>query len=248
MKKIHTQWDKKFFSGIWNEVQPKMFSGQQTLEHIKFIVDVLKIKRGDKILDLPCGDGRISNILAKKGMNITGVDLNAVMLNKAIKFAKSNKLKTKYFLQDMNEIDFKNEFNAALCFWGSFGYFDDETNYKFLQNIYNALKRGGRFLVDMHTVETLLTIFLQNGWFKAGNIYILENRKYDVIDSRILSEWIFIKKGKIEKKNTSIRLYSFKELTDILREIGFRSFKGYSNIRKDELAYNSRRLYLVAVK
>ena len=248
MAKSNKFWGNKFFSGLWNEVQVKMFSKAQTLEHVKFIIDVLKLKRKDKVLDIPCGDGRISNILAKKGIAVTGVDINPVMLKRAEKFTKANKLKSKFIKRNMWEIDFENEFNAVICFWGSFGYFDDDINIKFLEKVYTALKPGGRFLVDMHTVETLLKIFQPNGWFKAGDIYVTEYRTYDVFNSRINSDWTLIKKGEIENKTVSIRLYSYKELILILKNIGFNKFIAFGSIKKDKFNIKSRRLYLIAQK
>jgi len=248
MIKSAKYWGEKFFSGLWNDVQVKMFSEAQTLEHVKFIIDILKLKRKDKVLDIPCGEGRISNVLAKKGMEITGVDINPVMLKRALQFTKANKLKSKFIKKNMWDIDFENEFDAALCFWGSFGYFSDEVNRKFLEKVFKALKPGGRFLVDMHTVETLLSVFQPNGWFKAGDIYVTEYRTYDVFNSRINSDWTLIKKGKTENKTVSIRLYSYKELINILQDIGFKPVKSYGTIHKDEFNKGSRRLYLVVKK
>jgi SAM-dependent methyltransferase len=246
MDKKYNNWHKKFFKGLWNEVQLKMYPDAQTLEQTKFIIDALKLRKKDKILDVPCGAGRISNQLAKKGYGVVGIDSNTHMINQALKIKKS--YNAKYFLKDMGDIDFENEFDSVICFWGSFGYFDDDVNLKFLENVYRALKPRGKFLLDTNTVESILSKFQKTGWFKVGNIYVLEYRTYDEINSRINSDWTFIKNGKIENKSTAIRLYTYKELTDLLKKIGFKKFTTYGSIKKEIFNVMSNRLYLVAEK
>jgi 2-polyprenyl-3-methyl-5-hydroxy-6-metoxy-1,4-benzoquinol methylase len=38
------------------------------------VVEVLGVVPGDRVLDAPCGHGRIANLLAERGMEVTGVD------------------------------------------------------------------------------------------------------------------------------------------------------------------------------
>ena len=47
------------------------------------IIETLGLKPGDRVLDAPCGHGRISNLLASHGMIVTGVDQSALFLEKA---------------------------------------------------------------------------------------------------------------------------------------------------------------------
>lgn len=248
MEKKYHNWHKIFFSGLWLELQTKMYSDEQTEKQAKFIANVLKLKKKAKVLDCPCGNGRISNKLSKKGFEVTGIDNNDFLLKEAVKNSKKLKLNTTYLKTEMYKIDFDNKFDAVICFWGSFGYFDDKTNLNFLKNVFKALKPGGKFLLDTHTVESILTKFQKNGWFKVGNIFVTEYRTYDIINSRIISNWTIIKNGKIENKNTSIRLYSYKELTNLLKSIGFKKFTAYGSLKKEEFSNNPNRLYLVAQK
>lgn len=246
MEKKYNNWHKKFFSGLWNEVQLKMYSEAQTLKQVKFIIDVLKLKKNCKVLDVPCGAGRISNVLAKKEFNAVGIDINPYMLKLA---RENNKSKNaKYFMKNMWDIDYDNEFDSAICFWGSLGYFEDDINFKYLKKVYKALKPGGKFLIDTNSVESILMKFQKRGWGKVEDIYVLEDRDYDNSSSRINVEWTFIKKAKIEVKNISMRLYSYKELTNILSGIGFKKFKAYGTMNKDQFNIYSSRLYLIAQK
>jgi SAM-dependent methyltransferase len=249
MEKKYSNWQKKFFSGLYIEFQLKMFSKAHTIEQSKFIIDVLKLKKKNKVLDVPCGNGRISNELSKRGIYVTGVDNNEYFLNLAKKQSKKNKLSSVFLNNEMYNINFEREFDTVLCFWGSFGYFDDSKNVMFLEKVYKALKPHGKFLVNTHIIDTLLPKFQNSGWMKAGDIYILEKREYDPYSSRINCNWTFIKNGRIENKFSSIRLYSYLELITLLKNIGFKSFTAYDSIQKTEFKYSkSGYLYLVAQK
>jgi len=237
-----------FFTGLWIEVQNNFYSEKQSLEHAKFIIDVMSLHGKKKILDIPCGNGRISNILSRKGFDVTGIDFNKHLLNFAKKEALKKKLKTRFFNISMFDIKWENEFDSAICFWGSFGYSTDENNINFLREIYSSLGNNGKFLIDTVTAETLLPKFQRRGWMKIGDIYILEDRTYNTLNSRIDVEWTFIKKNKAEIKHTSIRLYTYKELINIMKDIGFREFSSYGSLKKDKFTINSNRLYLIAIR
>lgn len=246
--KNNYNWHKRFFSGLWLELQRTMNTDELSLKQAKFLIDVLKLKSKQKVLDIPCGNGRISNILSRRGIDTTGVDFNEQLLNEAKKEAKKRSLRLKFFKMNMYDIKWEDEFDAAFCFWGSFGYFNDELNIMFLEKIYTSLRKGGKFLIDTVTADTLLPRFQKRGWVKVRDIYILEDRNYDVLNSRIDVEWTFIKKGIIETRKSSIKMYTYAELVVLLKSIGFRKFSCFGSIDKTEFSIKSNRLYLIAVK
>lgn len=248
MKNKYNNWHKTFFTGLWLEVQKSMFSEKSSLMQTKFIINALKLRRKQKVLDIPCGNGRISNILSRKGIDVTGVDFNEQLLNEAKKEAVRRRFKSRFFNMNMYDITWENEFDAAICYWGSFGYFSDELNIRFLENVYSSLKKRGRLLIDTHVAESILPKFQEHGWIKVGDIYVLEDRVYSVADSRINVEWTFIKKGKMETRQSSIRVYTYAELIQILKSIGFKKFTAYGSIKGDLFKFRPARLYLVSQK
>ncbi len=62
---------------------------QRTQAEAEGIIRLLDLKGEEKILDVPSGYGRYSIALAKKGFNVTGVELNAVHLSEAIRNAQT---------------------------------------------------------------------------------------------------------------------------------------------------------------
>jgi len=85
--KKNKEWYKTFFK-TWEVLQPFFYSSEQTRKQAAFIVKVLKLKKGSKVLDVPCGNGHIGFELAKKGCAVTGIDFNENIIEKARQTSK----------------------------------------------------------------------------------------------------------------------------------------------------------------
>lgn len=157
------EWYKTFFK-TWDVIQPSFYSLEQTKKQTAFITKALKLKKGLKVLDVPCGNGRIGFELAKKGCAVTGIDFNKNIIEKARQASKKRKLKVDFHIGDMRKIPWKNKFDAAIYWWGSFGYFDNKGNIDFIKAVSSSLKKGVRFIIDTHIMKTLLPKYQQRGW------------------------------------------------------------------------------------
>lgn len=120
---------------------------------IRLFFNNIKLNRPANILDLACGNGRHSILFAKKGFNVTGIDLSKYLIEEAKKALKNEFGKYKDLLQfeikDMRNIDHDTEFDLVVNLFTSFGYFKkDSDNEKVIKGISKALKRGGYFLFD----------------------------------------------------------------------------------------------------
>jgi SAM-dependent methyltransferase len=101
---------------------------------------------GSSILDLGCGNGRHSKYLAKKGFNVTGIDLSSSSIRNATKW--ENEL-LRFYRQDMRTPFGKNKFDYVFNFFTSFGYFNDAADDdKVVANISAALKDDGLLVMD----------------------------------------------------------------------------------------------------
>lgn len=240
-------WYRDFFK-TWDVIQPHFYSSEQTRKQASFITKALKLKKGSKVLDVPCGNGRIGFELAKKGCIVTGIDFNENIIEKAKQASKRKKLKVEFYTDDMRKIPQKNKFDAVICWWESFGYFDYKGNIDFIKAVSSSLKKGGKFIIDTHTMETLLPKYQPKGWEKFGNTKIIQDRRFDPVNSRIVVDWTFIKDGKEIKQTSSIQLYTYKELTTLLRKYGFDNFKAYGSCNIKDNVFIGKRLILSGEK
>ncbi|NIT57732.1 MAG: methyltransferase domain-containing protein, partial [Aliifodinibius sp.] len=110
----------------------------------------LGIEASSPILDLGCGIGRHTLELAHRGFTVTGVDRTQTYLNKAREKARIGGLEVEFVQADMRSFRRTGAFEAVINLFSSFGYFENpEEDRRVVENVYDSLKPGGRFLVEM---------------------------------------------------------------------------------------------------
>jgi SAM-dependent methyltransferase len=239
-------WWRSFFAGGWAEIHSEVIPAERTAEHVEVISRLLHLEAGAHVLDVPCGDGRIALPLAERGMRVTGVELNERLLDCARAEAAARRVDVEWRPGDMRDLTWDGEFDAAACFSGSFGYFDDDGNATFARAVHRALKPGGRFLVDTHVAETVLPIFAERSWDRVGDMLVVQERRLDHEAGRIDSEWTFVREGSVQTNEVSIRLYTYRELAELLRACGFKHVESYGPDGEPFAVPGSRRLHAVA--
>lgn len=242
-------WTQAFFGGAWLGEQIQGHEAEKNAREADFIEGVLALQPGAKVLDVPCGEGRLSIELAARGHQLTGLDFNPPVVAKARERAAERKVSADFRVGDMRKLAFGPEFDAAFNWFGSFGYFDDATNLEVAKGFARALKPGGKLLIEGHVLETILPKYAPRGWSETkGGAKLLEDRRFDPATGRIDSTWTWIKDGKEERYDLSIRIYSFRELSDLLRAAGFSEVTGYETLTGKPLVVGSSRCTAVAVK
>lgn len=245
---MRAEWWTEFFSGLWLDVQRRAMSEEASRSETDFIEKLLQLEPGHRVLDVPCGNGRISIELASRGCRVTGVDITGPLLEDAQRRADERGLALTVDQRDMRDLPWNAEFDAALCFWWSFGFFDDLGNVAFLQAISRVLKPGGRFLFDTHIAETVLPAFQERGWTRVGEAMVLEERRYDHVRSRLDLDWTIVQDGKVLQNPSSFRIYSYRELCQLLTDTGFTDIEGFDKFSQAPFQLGSRMLALVARK
>ncbi len=251
--KIKNDWYKDFFNKYYLPLYLKkgIFSVALAEREVNFVIKILNLPKNSKILDLPCGQGRHSIILARKGYIVIGVDLSKTMLNLAKKLANKKNLNLWFIHNDMRKINFKNEFDAVINLFTSFGYFTQEKeNIKVLKNINRSLKPGGKFVLDLLNKNWFFEkISASKTWWKSGPNYILENHCFNANKKIWLNHIIIISSAKkIKHIYTSVRLYDLSEIKKLLKETGFEILNVYGNYQNQLFTLNSPRMIILAQK
>jgi SAM-dependent methyltransferase len=242
------EWWEDFFRQTYHRVQRDQFPEETNRQQADFVEKALQLQSGDRVLDVPCGNGRLGLVLAARGYKLTGVDFNPSALSDAARLAAQKKLSIKWLRRDMRRLPFRSVFDSAFCFFGSFGYFDETGNLAFLKSVARTLKPGGRFLVEGHIAETLLPKFQPRGWGRHGEAIILEERTFDHARSRVESDWTFILNGRSRKHRVSMRIYTFHELCDLFESAGFTHMVGFETASGNPFKFGCSRLSLVGTK
>lgn len=241
-------WWETFFAGGWSELQPLMWTDEESEQQADLVHRLLQLASSSSILDVPCGEGRIARRLAARGYRVTGVDLSASILEVARARAAADGASVVWEQRDMRDLPWEGEFDGVVCWWGSFGYFDDSANAAMLRAVSRSLKPGGRLVLDTMSMETLLPNFSPRSWFEVGDVVVLQDREFDHAAGRIEEDWTMIEGGRRRTVHSSMRVYAFVDIAAMLQAAGFSDVRGIDRVSEEPFGLGSRRLVVVATK
>jgi SAM-dependent methyltransferase len=237
---------------FWAAFGPSMFSEerwQMAARDAEPLARLLDLKPGAHVLDLPCGPGRFSIELARRGFNVTGVDRTALYMTEARKRARQQKLDVEFVRQDMRRFVRTKAFDACINMYTSIGYFEDPADdLKVCRKVYLSLRPGGRFLIQTGAKEWLAREFRPRDWREEAGAFILEERKVVPGWAGLENRWVLIRKGKVQEFRFCLRLYSAGELRELLRRAGFAKVDLYGGVDGEPYDNTSRWLIAVARK
>ena len=244
-------WYRIWFS---NKFYLELYSHRDEAE-AKHIIDLiqrtLKNPPGHKVLDICCGSGRHAIEFAKRGYDVTGVDLSKPLLEKAKSIVRKIPdvgVKIKFLVKDMRNFNFHKSFDIAINIFTSFGYFkDDSENFKLFENALSSLKKNGYLVFDYFNVHYLTKNIVSESYDKINNRVILQKR---TIRGEFLIKEIYIthlKKQYIFKE--IIKLYSPELLKKIIKNTGFKIVNLFGDYYGNNFHnQQSERLIIIAKK
>ncbi len=189
---------------------------------VDFLEGVLALKKGDAILDVPCGTGRHSFEFAKKGYRVVGVDISRACL--AIARKRTSHKNVKYVNGDMSKLErYRGRFDLVTNLFSSFGYFaTDKQNEAVLRGMVRALKPGGRVVINTINRTYLMNVYKPAFWMKDGKLVFVQASRYDA-ETKYNESYITIvdeKTGVGTARYHRMRLYSPNEMIALLKKCG----------------------------
>lgn len=250
MKK-HTEWFEN--ENFWLNYGPIMFDSQHWAEArgiAQRCTDIAKLGRGDSVLDVCCGPGRISVELALCGMEVTGVDITQPFLDAAAETAEDENVFLTLINADMRKFSSRKKFDAAVNIYNSFGYCDsvsDDT--LILKKVAAALKKGGTFILECISRETAVKYFTEGEWFERAGKTVLTEFKVTGAWEGLSSKWILIDSDGKRMEHVFVqRLYSAAELRDTMLHCGFSEASVYGGFDLSAYDQNAKTMVIVAKK
>ena len=231
-----------------------------------FIHEILlknNIKEG-LVVDLGCGTGTLTNILASFGYDMIGIDHSPQMLEVAKNKEESNPYDILYLLQDMREFELYGSVKAVVSVCDSINYILETSELKKVFTLVNDyLDPGGLFLFDVNTEYKYKEVIGNQtiGENREDKSFIWENYYYEEERINEIELSLFVKeddgynstesRGELYRKHVEIhqqKAYSLEEIHEILEEVGLEFVKTYDDYTTSEVHDKSERVVLVARK
>lgn len=255
---------------FWDDMGDTLFPPERIAAadpEIDALLALLQVDRPLDVLDMPCGVGRHSIALARRGHRVTGVDRTASYLERARRHAADAGLApdaVRWLAGDMRQFDEPARYDLVVNLWTSFGYGpgrDDDR--RAAQAFFSALRPGGRLLMDLAGKEVVVRRLQTHRWHpRADGVIVLEQARAVEDFRRIEQRWITIippgvgaspapaqppqGMARYVERCGSLRLYSACELADLLEGVGFIDCRAFGSAQGTPYDHEAQRLVLIA--
>lgn len=197
------------------------------------------------ILDVCCGTGNVTEILAQKGYEMAGVDLSAPMIVEAQRKARVANLKIDYLAEDAATFDFGRKFQAAFSFFDSFNYITDLGHLsRAIGRVAAHLEPGSSFVFDLNTAYAFeKKMFDQTDTRKKAPVKYKWVGNYDPKTRVIRVAMDFEHEGVKYREEHVQRAHSEDEMTTMLVDHGFVDIEFFDSYTLDPPMPSSDRIH-----
>ncbi len=240
---------------FWDVISPYWFNKieqDEAKSSVHSMINLLSLSKGMKLLDLCCGQGTYSLEIAKQGFHVTGVDFTKSYIEKAKKMSLESSVSIEYIQDDMRTFCRKEYFDRIINIGTSFGQFENKKeDYNVLRNIYLSLVSNGIVLMEMMGKEIMENNFKpisQYDYPEIGCTMVMERKWAE--DKNMLNRYCILKENNRVKYSFDIshRIYSFIELSRILKEIGFSKVDVFGDYNGNDYNERSKTMVICAKK
>jgi SAM-dependent methyltransferase len=198
------------------------YLAERTPVEVDQLEALLHIHPPKRVLDLPCGQGRHSIELARRGYDVTGVDLSPFMLDIAKDRAAAAGVQVRWLGGDMRQPLRDESFDVILNLFTSFGYFADPADDQHVLTAGAAmLAPGGRLLLEVINGTRIMNDFQSREWFTVGRAAVMEARTLDRSSQRMVVERTVSIPPDEQTSVHAIRLYTGEQIEAAMRSAGF---------------------------
>lgn len=204
------------------------------------------------LLDLGCGTGSVTELLAKDGFDMIGIDNSEEMLEIALEKKAGSGLDILYLLQDMREFELYGTVRGIVSICDSMNYIlEEEDLLEVFRLAHNYLDNDGIFIFDMNTRYKYEKILADNTFAedREESSFIWENfyDEEEEINQYDLSLFIREEDGRYRKYEETHwqRAYEQECVEALIRESGLELLHVYDAFTKNKPAEDAQRIYYV---
>ncbi len=248
-------WGDGRYIKYYLEMMAEKYPESQTEREANFLEGAVNLLYGDKLLDLCSGCGRHPIAMAKRGYQVTGVDLSEGLIAHSQEKAQNSPVSDQVTfvtgdvckLEDLGLTpDYKLVYSLA-----SIGYhMTDEMIHNVMKGAYDLLVKGGYLVLDVINREFLLREFNEKDWTKtkAGHT-CLRKTHFDFESSCVINQkYLQFPEGSEKMYHQWMRTFTLKELITFVEQNGFTYQRAYGGFKRGPYSIDSPRLMVVATR
>ena len=204
-------------------------------------------------VDLACGTGSVSLLLAQRGLTVTGVDMSEDMLCQAMDKAQCLNALPTFVCQKLQQLYLPRGVDLAVCALDSLDYITEPADCEeAIRRVYKTLNPGGCFIFDVNTPQKLRAMDDQVFLDEDDDVYCVWRGDFDENTNICTYAMdLFQRREDLwERSYEEHREYAYspEQLTGYLRDAGFTSIAVYADRRFEAPAPGEQRIYIKARK
>ena len=219
---MHAWWQSFFdkdYLHVWGTDRK-----ERTARETDALWTVLGLHAGARLLDAPCGYGRLSQPLAARGAHVLGVDQSAPM----IAHAERNRDgiggdRLRYRHHDLRAPLDEDGFDAAINIFSSLGYGSEDDDAAILRTLAAAVRPGGKVAIDTMHRDVLAARLARDAvpaYRLPDGTLLLEEARFDPVAGRVQTTWFWAGPKGSGQKAMSVRVYAITELVRLMEQAG----------------------------
>jgi len=236
----------RFYDSLTEDVPYKAFAD--------FYQDIFRLYglNVKTILDLACGTGTLTHLLASRGYEIIGVDSSPEMLSAAMQKESGAQIQPMFICQPMEALDLYGTVNAAICALDGVNYLPSELLREVFRRVELFLDPSGVFVFDINTPRKLRnldgSIFLD----ETDDVFCVWRAEFSEEDNACFYGMdVFAKSGELWTRDSEEHIeyaHEPRELLRILEEVGFTDIKLFGELELSAPTEDEARIFIAARK
>ena len=222
-------------------------------EYFHEIIKKFKATKENILLDLACGTGSISEVMARLGYDVIGVDNSDEMLGMAIEKKFDSGLNIQYLCQDMRKLDMFGTVDVIICALDSINHLANLNDVrKVFEGAAFFCEMNGLFIFDVNTLYKHREILANNTFtYETDNVYCIWENTLNAETDEVRMNLEFFEReenGLYSRSSESFseKAYSEETIEKLLEESGFKVLAKYGDDTFEPPTETSQRIIYAA--